>query len=502
MPNELLEKFVSEVLPKLVPWGGLSPAAACALLALRWFFEPATGERAARPERPILLITKTALLASFGVSLLAAGVVFGGVREALSLSYGDWFALPGYSFPLTLYIDRLAAAMMVLTAAICGLIARFSATYLHREPGFFRFFLLLLLFTAAMQLLVMAGSIDLLFAGWELVGLSSVLLIAFFQERPGPVSGSLRAFLTYRSCDIGLLIGAVLLHHYAHTSQFDQIFQRSAGPASSATSVPALGSHPVLAAGPATLVALLFLLAAMGKSAQAPLTGWLPRAMEGPTPSSALFYGALSVHAGAYLLLRVAPLLAASKVAAVATVLVGAATALHATLVARVQVDVKSALAYGTAAQVGLIFIEIGLGLRTLAALHVCAHACVRAFQLLRAPAALHELRRVQAARGGELPRIGALYERLLPARLREALYRLALLRFYTDALLDRLVARPVLSLAHRLAARERAFRSRLAPRTPHPPSLGTDPRPGWSPSGALITSAPSPAGAEEEALP
>src|SRR5690606_22872823 len=161
---------------------------------------------------------------------------------------------------------------------VTGLIGHFSTRYLHGQKGFVRFFLLLALFATGMQLLVSAASIDQLFLGWELVGLTSALLVAYFQERRAPVEGGLRVFVTYRLCALGLLIGAVLLHQTSGTSDLARAPEAMRAHAGTAT----------------TLVPLLLLLAAMGKSAQFPFGAWLPRAMEGPTPSSALFYGALS----------------------------------------------------------------------------------------------------------------------------------------------------------------------------------------------------------------
>jgi NADH-quinone oxidoreductase subunit L len=165
--------------------------------------------------------------------------------------------------------------------------------------------------------------------------------------------------------------------------------------------------------------------------------------MEGPTPSSAIFYGALSIHLGPYLLLRAAPILERAPIAAAALVLIGAATAMHATFVGRAQSDIKSALAYASMTQVGLIFVEIGLGLRFLALVHIVGHASVRALQILRSPSLLHDHHHLEQAVGQALPRPGGHLERLVPARLQPWLYRLALERGYFDALIvEHLVGR------------------------------------------------------------
>lgn len=412
--------------------------------------------------------TSSLVSLSFLVSLVAALVVdasfFAHGERTIVVELGRWFTTEGYDFEASLLVDPLSASMMTLTAALCGLIARFSSTYLVREPGHARFYLLLSLFGCGMYLLVMAGSLDLLIAGWELLGLSSMLLIGFFHDRPFPVRNALRAFTVYRVCDIGLLTGTVLMHHYAHTSDFLRAFGVDSWPSGSDSHV-----------GPgASLIALCMLCAASGKSALFPVGSWLPRAMEGPTPSSAIFYGALSVHAGAYLLLRMSPLLAHAPWACAAIVLVGAATALHGQLVERVQSDVKSQLAYATITQVGVIFVEIGLGLPRLALFHLVAHALLRTLQLLRAPNAIHDLQVLQSAAGTHRFITGRQYQAIAPSRAARWLYHLSLERFHLDAFWERSVAGSVLGLARHIAQLESRFTRLFS--NDHPESLGAEP--------------------------
>lgn len=395
-------------------------------------------------ERFIVRFTSLALTGAVLTSLTVCFWFLAHGDSPIHLALGTWFGAHGYGFEVDFLIDSLSSPMMATTAALCGLIGRFSSTYLVREPGQPRFYLLLCLFATGMLLLVMAGSLDLLIAGWELVGISSMLLIAFFHERTFPVRNALRAFVVYRTCDIGLLVGTVLMHHYFHSAGFVAVF----GPehwASGAASFDTLG---------ATLTCLCLLFAASGKSALFPLGSWLPRAMEGPTPSSAIFYGALSVHAGAYLLLRVHPLLDAAPLARAAVVAMGLATALHGTLVARVQTDVKSQLAYATTTQVGVIFMELGLGFPRLALLHLIGHAFVRTLQLLRAPNAIQEalLFRANAQRAGVSSRPDR------PTWVSPFLYQLALERFHLDALWERSVARPLIALSRQLEGLERSW--------------------------------------------
>ncbi len=356
----------------------------------------------------------------------------------VTVSLGSWFAVETYHFPLVLMVDRLSTPFLALAAVLSGLIGQFSATYLHRESGFLRFFLLLHLFAFGSLLAFAAGSFDLLAAGWEIVGITSVLLIGFFHQRRAPVDNGLYVFAVYRACDIGLLVAIVALHHWAGTASFADSF-------------------PVLTGAQAVIVCLLLFLAASGKAAQVPFSGWLPRAMEGPTPSSAIFYGAISIHAGAYLLLRAQPLLAQSLLASTLVILIGATTAIQGTIVGRASADAKTSLAYATLAQVGIIFIEIGLGWRWLAVAHIVGNATVRTMQYLRAPSMLHDYHWMQSAVGGQLLTTDTQIEEMLPERIQLWLYRWALDRGHLDTILERGVIAPLLQVSAYLSGRDRA---------------------------------------------
>lgn len=361
---------------------------------------------------------------------------------------GEWFRCGSYAFHLSLLADRLSLPFAAFAQALCGVVASFSHRYLHREPGYNRYFAMLGLFAAGITLVILGGSIELVIAGWELVGASSALLVAFFHERALPVRNGLRTLVVYRTTDLGLVAAAVLLHHALGTGDFDAFIGSEAWP----------GGQSALAGGTATAVALLLCLSAMGKCAQIPFSGWLPRAMEGPTSSSAIFYGALSVHAGAFLLLRAAPLLDRSPLAAALLVLLGIATALHATFVGRVQTDMKSALAYASLTQVGIILAEIGIGLRWVAVAHILGHASVRSLQFLRAPSVLHDLHQVENAVGGHLARTGLHLERAVPGGLRRRLYRMALERWRLDEALDAVAVGPFLAIFRALDALDRRW--------------------------------------------
>jgi NAD(P)H-quinone oxidoreductase subunit 5 len=192
-------------------------------------------------------------------------------------------------------------------------------------------------------------------------------------------------------------------------------------------------------------VGLLLLDAAAAKSALVPFSGWLPRAMEGPTPSSAVFYGALSVHLGAFLLLRVSPILDVSPGLRAAVVCVGLVTAVFAAFAGRVQTDIKSALSFASLTQVGIIVAEIGLGLRYIALIHIISHGCLRTLQFVRAPTLLLDYRIMENAIGTSLPRMTGPWERLIPDRYRAWFYRLALERGYLDAFLTDWIVDPFL---------------------------------------------------------
>ena len=212
-----------------------------------------------------------------------------------------WFTLyetSDYRFPILFYLDKIGAVYLFSVWAIFSIIVKYCRVYLHREAGYQRFFMTIFSFVFGLNIVILSGSIDILFAGWEIVGISSFLLIAFYRHRVQPVRNALRAYTIYRFCDIGLLLGAWLSHLLFHDNQrFSQLAELFSNPA-----VPPAGYAALL------LVSILILIAAVGKSAQFPFCFWLPRAMEGPTPSSAIFYGALSVHLGVFLLLRTLPI--------------------------------------------------------------------------------------------------------------------------------------------------------------------------------------------------
>ena len=391
------------------------------------------------------------LLASIAVLAL---MLIAGTRHVV-VELGDWVTLPQahFQFSVKFVFDRLSVPLAILSFLLTGTISAFGSRYMHREPGYNRFFVLFSLFVLGMVVTSLADTIETLFAGWELVGLSSALLVAYYQERPMPARNGLWMWTVYRISDAALLLAAVVLHHMASKGDFDRLLGRGSWPEGGGT----------LPEGQALLVGLLLVVAAAGKSGLVPFSGWLPRAMEGPTPSSAIFYGALSVHLGAFLLLRVSPILESSFPLCVIVVTLGLLTALFAYLVGCVQTDIKSALSFACLSQVGLIVAEIGLGLRYVALVHLLGNACLRTLQFMRAPTLLHDYHTVENAIGEHLPEAKLAVDRVAGQRLRSWLFRFALERGYLDSWLVDYVVTPFVRLFRWCDAMERGWTDLLS---------------------------------------
>lgn len=388
-------------------------------------------------ERTISRLTQTAVTVGLLSTLAAIGLMLATGTRYVAIDLGNWVAIPqqDFHFRLKFVLDRLSIPFITLSFLLCGVVAAFTSRYLHRELGYRRFFLLYALFLTGMVMSAVAGTIETLFLGWEMVGLSSALLVAFFHERENPVRNGQRIWSIYRLADAAFLVAALMMHHVAGAGDFSELVSQGPWPEGQAVISP----HHAL------LVGLLLLVAAAGKSALVPFSGWLPRAMEGPTPSSAVFYGALSVHLGAYLLLRVSPILEASWPLQVIVVLVGATSAIFGSVMSRVQSDIKGSLAYASLTQVGIIVVEIGLGLRYLALIHIVGHACLRTLQLLRAPTLLHDYHTLENAVGSHLKHDRSCLSRVLPAGFRRWWYRFGFDRGFMDTLLDRWIVEPFL---------------------------------------------------------
>jgi NAD(P)H-quinone oxidoreductase subunit 5 len=388
-------------------------------------------------------------------------------RRHVPVEIGNWVTISAptehFHFVIKLLFDRLSVPFALLIFTLCGVISAFGANYLHRETGYRRFFLFLSVFQLGMILSALAGTIEMLFIGWELVGLSSAFLVAFFQDRPNPVHNGLRVWTVYRIADAAFLLAAIALHHHLGEGDFEKLM-------GAAASWPE-GASVVISMPLTLFVGLLLLIAAAGKSALIPFCGWLCRAMEGPTPSSAIFYGALSIHLGVYLLLRVSPLLMATPWLSGMVIALGLLTALYAAVTASVQADIKGVLAFAALTQIGLIVCEIGVAalagpwgasIRYLALVHMIGHACLRTLQFLRAPSLLRDYHLLENAIGTSLPQSKGFWGRMVPMPVQLSIYRVALDPGCMDALLSRCVVRPFLSLFRWCDAIERQWIVRL----------------------------------------
>src|SRR5262245_34824552 len=420
----------------LVLVGVGSPAVLLALLGCASLLNRPLGERwTGRLAAGSMLISSAAL---------SAALVFYGVGRtgARLLSYGAWSASHASGIRIEFLVDRFSLAFAALSAAIAGIVSAFSNRYLHRESGYNRYFVLLAMFVTGMLLVALAGNVEVLFIGWEFVGLSSALLVGFFHLRPAPVSNALRVLSVYRVSDAAMLTAAVLLRHFAGSDSLSLLF-------GGVTS----GSAAALTGTSATVIAMLLIIAVAGKSALLPFSDWLPRAMEGPTPSSAVYYGSLSIHAGCFLLLRAAPLLVHAPAARIVVGVLGATTAIFAGITTRVQSDVKSSLAYASLTQVGIIVVEIAIGWYTVAFIHLAGHACFRLLQFLSAPNVLHG---IEDAIGERPSQARGYLEKLAPDRLRSTLYLAALERGFLDRIIDRAVVVPFIGFASQLTRFDR----------------------------------------------
>jgi NADH-quinone oxidoreductase subunit L len=408
--------------------------------------------------RSVAIAVVTGLIASL---VILAVMLSMGIRS-VPIELGSWVAIPDYHFSVKLVFDRLSVPLVILSFILCGTIGAFANRYLHRERGFNRFHVFYALFLLGMVVTSLAGTIETLFTGWELVGLSSALLVAFHFERAAPVRNGLRVWVVYRISDAALLIAAVVMHHLTGEGDFQKLVGAGTWPYGAALVTP----HQALVVG------LLLLVAAAGKSALVPFSGWLPRAMEGPTPSSAVFYGALSVHLGAFLLLRVSPIIDLSIWLQAAIVSIGLLTTLYAAIAGRVQSDIKTALCFASLAQVGIIVAEIGFGLRYIALIHILGHGCLRSLQFVRAPSLLLDYRTLENAIGSRLTQSSSFWERLIPEHLRARFYRLALERGYLDAWLTEGLAAPFLKIFTWCDAAERRVTTVLSGSGPNDAEL------------------------------
>ena len=336
-----------------------------------------------------------------------------------------------YEFFIDFYFDKISAVYLFVGALLTSMITTYSRYYLHREKGYKRFFNTVLFFFFGYNLAILSGNFETLFIGWEIIGISSFLLIAFYRERYLPVKNAFKVFSIYRIGDVGLILAMWASHHLFHENitfmklnNYELVNEH-------------LQSHSFIG----VFIALCLACAAAAKSAQIPFSSWLPRAMEGPTPSSAIFYGSLSVHLGVFLMLRTYPFWEHQTSMRIAIGLMGFTTSIASSLMARVQSSVKSQVAYSSISQIGIIFIEIALGFEALALIHFAGNAFLRTYQLLVSPSVVSYLIRDQFYNFQPKSKKSNFF---FPKRIENTLYVLALKEFNLEGFLNLVLWKPL----------------------------------------------------------
>src|SRR3989441_2277372 len=349
----------------LIPAFPLAAFLVCGLFGRRWLRQ-ATG-----------WIASAAVGAS---AVVALGVVFEVMdgKESTVVPLYRWIAVGDFSVDVAALVDPLSAVMLVVVTVVSFLIFVYSNGYMAQDAGFYRFFAWLSLFVFAMLMLVMADNYLLMFVGWEGVGLCSYLLIGFWFERPEPYYAAKKAFVMNRIGDWGYTIGIITIFLVFGSMNFLDVFTRLATSS--------------MAQGPLTLICLALFFGATGKSAQLPLYSWLPDAMEGPTPVSALIHAATMVTSGVYLVARSMPLFEAAGPSLQVVGIVGAITAIFAATIALVQFDIKRVMAYSTVSQLGYMFLALGVGAPVAAIFHLATHAFFKALLFLGSGSVIHGL--------------------------------------------------------------------------------------------------------------
>lgn len=373
----------------------------------------------------------------FGITLFCGLWLFNN-HPILNLKDIVVYETDDYSFFIDFYFDKITATYMMVGAILTFLVTIYSRYYMHREGGYKRFFNTILFFYLGYTIVVFSGNFETLFIGWEILGISSFLLIAFYRDRYLPVKNAVKVFSIYRVGDIGLILAMWMSHHlwnenitFLKLNNFELVSAQ-------------LQSHTWIG----VMISLAILISAAAKSAQFPFSSWLPRAMEGPTPSSAIFYGSLSVHLGVFILLRTFPFWEHQLSVRIVIALLGLTTSVMATGIARVQSSVKSQIAYASISQIGLIFIEVAAGFETLALLHFAGNAFLRTYQLLVSPSVVSYLIREQFY--NFKPREDTI-EDSLPKKIEYTFYLLCLKEWNLDSLMYRYLWNPLKWLGKRL---------------------------------------------------
>src|SRR5471030_2605650 len=338
------------------------------------------------------LVTTGLLFASCALSIVAFNDVALGHHKYI-LQILPWIHSGDFAVDWTVRVDTITAVMLVVVTGVSSLVHLYSIGYMHEDPHRPRFFSYLSLFTFAMLMLVTANNFLQLFFGWEGVGLASYLLIGFWYTRPSANAAAMKAFIVNRVGDFGFMLGILGIWSVFHTLDFDAVF----------AAAPAMVGKNFIFAGHSldilTTLCLLLFVGAMGKSAQLGLHTWLPDAMEGPTPVSALIHAATMVTAGVFMVCRLSPLFEMAPTESAVVTLVGAATAFFAATIGLTQYDIKRVVAYSTCSQLGYMFFAAGVGAYSAAMFHLMTHAFFKALLFLGSGSVIHCLHHEQDMR-------------------------------------------------------------------------------------------------------
>ncbi len=345
-----------------------------------------------------------AVVLSCVLSLVTLAQVLSGSRFCGNVY--QWIGAGNFQVAIGFKIDPLSAAMIVMVTFVASLIHIYSIGYMHGDRGFARFFAYLSLFTFSMLTLVLANNFLLLYLGWEAVGLCSYLLIGFWYEKKSAADAGKKAFVVNRIGDFGFGLGVMLIFVTFGTLDYHAVFSGVPQILGQTLTIP-LGVTTVQASL-VTVICLLLFVGAIGKSAQFPLHVWLPDAMEGPTPVSALIHAATMVTAGVYMVARANPLFAQSETALMVVGIVGGFTAFFAATIALAQNDIKRVLAYSTVSQLGYMFLALGIGAWTAAIFHLLTHAFFKALLFLGSGAVIHSMSGEQ-----DMRKMGALRKKI-----------------------------------------------------------------------------------------
>ena len=389
-------------------------------------------EPAAAGSRTAELITTTLLMVSAILSWIAlVQVGFNGPDVRVPIM--DWVVSGNLRIEWALRIDTLTAVMLVVVNTVSALVHLYSIGYMHEEPYRPRFFGYLSLFTFAMLMLVTADNLVQMFFGWEGVGLASYLLIGFWYYKPEANAAAIKAFVVNRVGDFGFALGIFALFAMTGAVDFDTIFAQA--PTLTGKMINFFGWH----ADALTLICLFLFMGAMGKSAQFLLHTWLPDAMEGPTPVSALIHAATMVTAGVFMVARLSPLFELAPNAQTVVTFIGATTAIFAATIGLVQNDIKRIVAYSTCSQLGYMFVALGVGGYSIAMFHLFTHAFFKALLFLGAGSVIHAMHHEQDIRnmGGLKDRIPFTYIVMLIGTLALTGFPLTAGYFSKDAIIE-----------------------------------------------------------------